>query len=87
MSRDGYCLSVGLQATLAAYVVCSFFASLEYQWLLYYPVAFSVALRAMHNCERSSNVHLAGETDAAGAVWPQMRNGGCGLWRKVGDGC
>jgi O-antigen ligase len=87
MSRDGYYLSVGLQATLAAYIVCSFFASLEYQWLLYYPVAFSVALRAIHNREGSSIAHRAGEAEAVGAVWAQTENGGCGLWRKVGDGC
>jgi len=39
-----YYLSVGLQATLVAYMVCSFFASIEYNWYLYYPAAFAIAL-------------------------------------------
>ncbi len=41
-------LSIGLQAAIVSYVICSAFSSIEYQWFMYYPVAFAVALRGIH---------------------------------------
>jgi putative inorganic carbon (hco3(-)) transporter len=38
-------LSIGLQSSLVAYLVCSFFLSIQYSWYVYYPVAFAVSLR------------------------------------------
>jgi O-antigen ligase len=46
--RETYILSVALQASLVAYVVCSFFGSIQYHWFLYYPLAYAVALRRIH---------------------------------------
>jgi O-antigen ligase len=40
--RRFYYLSIGLQASLAAYMVASFFASVAYLWYVYYLVAYSV---------------------------------------------
>lgn len=43
-----YYLSVGLQASLIAYMVSSFFASVAYQWYVYYLVGYAVALRRIY---------------------------------------
>ncbi len=41
--KEAYYICIGLQAILVSYVVCSFFASIQYFWYLYYPVAHSIA--------------------------------------------
>jgi O-antigen ligase len=46
--REFRYLSISLQAAIAAYLVCSFFASLQYQWYLYYLVAYAIALRKLY---------------------------------------
>jgi O-antigen ligase len=86
MSSDGYYLSVGLQATLAAYIVCSFFGSLQYQWYLYYPAAFAISLRKIHGRETSKATNAAVKADATGGVlWSQTTKGV--LWpEKVSHG-
>jgi len=43
-----YYTAIGVQATLAAYLVSSFFGSVAYQWYVYYPIAFAVCLRRLH---------------------------------------
>jgi O-antigen ligase len=43
-----YYLAVGLQASLAAYMVSSFFASVCYQWYIYYLVAYAVGLHRIY---------------------------------------
>jgi O-antigen ligase len=48
---ESYYLSTGLQATLVAYLVCSFFASIQYQWFVYYPIAWAIALRRINQAE------------------------------------
>jgi O-antigen ligase len=53
-------LTKGLQATLVAFMVCSFFLSIQYSWYLYYPVAFAIALQ-----------YLWKESGAPGAVKPK----------------
>jgi len=49
--REMYWLSVCIQAAFIAYMVCSFFASIEYVWYLYYTAAYAVALRQIHTAE------------------------------------
>jgi O-antigen ligase len=46
-----YYLAVGLQASLLAYLVSSFFASVAYLWYVYYLVAYAVCLRRMYESE------------------------------------
>jgi O-antigen ligase len=46
--RERLWLSQALQAAFASYLVCSFFASLQYQWFLYYLVAYAISLRNIH---------------------------------------
>jgi O-antigen ligase len=43
-----YYLAVGLQASLYGYMVSSFFASVAYQWYVYYLVGYAVALRRVY---------------------------------------
>lgn len=43
-----YYLSVGLQASLVAYMIGSFFGAIAYQWYVYYLVGYAVALRRIY---------------------------------------
>jgi putative inorganic carbon (HCO3(-)) transporter len=47
--KNAYYLSLGLQASLIGYMVCSFFASVPYLWYAYYLVAYSIALRRIYD--------------------------------------
>ena len=51
--RAVYYLSVTLQASFVAYMISSFFVSVQYQWYLYYLVAYAVALRQIHAAQQS----------------------------------
>ncbi len=51
--REMYWLSVSIQAAFIAYMVCSFFASIQYLWYLYYTAAYAVALRQIHAAEET----------------------------------
>jgi O-antigen ligase len=51
--REMYWLSVSIQASFIAYMVCSFFASIQYLWYLYYTAAYAVALRQIHAAEET----------------------------------
>lgn len=59
-SRDYY-WAVGLQASLAAYMVSSFFGSVAYLWYIYYLVAFSVAFARIYDSRQATE----DATDAA----------------------
>ena len=41
-------LAVGIQASIIAYMVCSFFASVAHLWYVYYLVAYAVCLRRLY---------------------------------------
>jgi O-antigen ligase len=51
-AREFYFLIVGVRATLIAYLVVSFFGSIEYLWYLYYPVAYAISLGIIHSLEK-----------------------------------
>jgi len=80
--RDIHYFSIALQAVLVAYIVCSFFGSIQYQWFLYYPVAYAIALRRIHLAQQeaqsvSSEHALAAQQMAAkprGVVWSDRPN-------------
>lgn len=86
-SFENYVLSVGLQATLVAYYANSFFASIQYQWFVYYPIAYAVGLRLIYEREQmireqvNAPAHLAefhiGD-EAKGTLW-KARQGGRAL--------
>lgn len=48
-----YYLAVGLQAALVGYMVSSFFASVAYQFYVYYLVGYAVCLRQLHEVGRA----------------------------------
>jgi O-antigen ligase len=56
--REMYWLSVSIQAALIAYLVCSFFASIQYLWYLYYTAAYAVALRQIHAAEELEEMKM-----------------------------
>lgn len=43
-----YYLAIGLQASLVGYMVVSFFASVAYQWYVYYLVAYAICLQRIY---------------------------------------
>jgi putative inorganic carbon (HCO3(-)) transporter len=49
--REMYYLSIGVQAAIIAYMVCSLFSSIEYYWYLYFPVAYAVSLKRIREFE------------------------------------
>jgi putative inorganic carbon (hco3(-)) transporter len=46
-----YYLAVGLQASIIGYMVSSFFASVAYNWFIYYLIAYAVAFRRIFSVE------------------------------------
>jgi O-antigen ligase len=56
--REMYWLSVCIQAAFIAYMVCSFFASIQYLWYLYYTAAYAVALRRIHAAEETEEINM-----------------------------
>jgi len=81
--QEMYWLSVSIQAAFIAYMVCSFFASIQYLWYLYYTAAYAVALRQVHSAEEMESSLLDNQAPAAtptpaakmarGALWPSFR--------------
>jgi putative inorganic carbon (HCO3(-)) transporter len=51
-----YYLSIGLQASLLGYLLCSFFASVAYLWYVYYLVGYAVCLRRLYEAETGREV-------------------------------
>jgi O-antigen ligase len=47
-----YYLSIGLQASIVAYLVSSFFVAVAYNWFIYYLIAYAVAFRRVYQIER-----------------------------------
>lgn len=47
-----YYMSIGLQASIVAYMVSSFFASIAYLWFIYYLIGYAVALRRIYMIEK-----------------------------------
>lgn len=49
-----YYLSIGIQASIIGYMFSSFFASVAYQWYIYYPVAYAICLRRIYQIEHKT---------------------------------
>ena len=65
-----YYLAIGLQASLIAYMISSFFGSVAYQWYVYYLVGYAVALRRIY---QASSEALADANLATAQVPPTAR--------------
>ena len=48
-----YYLAIGLQTSFVAYFVASFFASIAYNWFVYYLIAYAVAFRRIYQIENN----------------------------------
>lgn len=59
--RKFYAWSIGIQTAIIGYMVASFFASVAYQWYIYYLVAYAVAARRLYVLQASSTVAPANE--------------------------
>jgi putative inorganic carbon (hco3(-)) transporter len=72
--RGVHYMAVGIQASLIAFMVSSFFGSVAYQWYAYYLVGYAVCLRRMYeareqkaeNSKQLSSKSLDGDADE----WP-----------------
>jgi len=54
-----YYLAIGLQASILAYMVSSFFVSVAYNWFIYYLIAYAVAFRRIYQIERELKEEIA----------------------------
>jgi putative inorganic carbon (HCO3(-)) transporter len=67
-----YYLAIGLQASLVGYMVVSFFASVAYQWYVYYLVAYGICLQRIAGLEAETPVlkkaPIATSTSQAGLL-------------------
>jgi|GEM_PF-678148 len=58
-----YYLSIGLQASIVGYMVSSFFASVAYNWFIYYGIAYAVAFRRIFDLySRENAAELTSDT-------------------------
>jgi O-antigen ligase len=46
-----YYLSIGMQASIVAYMISSFFGPVAYNWFMYYLVAYAIAVRRIYQVE------------------------------------
>jgi len=74
---DAKYLSIGLQTALIAYMINSFFLSIQYLWYLYYAAGFAVALRLIYAAEKAAQ---ASEGKAAA---PSNRFRFGNLWKSA----
>ncbi len=61
-NSDFYYLSLGIQASLLGYLVCSFFASVAYLWYAYYLIGYAVCLRRLYESETGRAVVIEKKT-------------------------
>lgn len=57
-----YFMSIGLQGSLLAYMVSSFFGSIAYLWYIYYLVAYAVAFRRIYVIEKGLKKEVENES-------------------------
>ena len=77
--KEIHYISIALQAVIVAYMVCSFFGSIEYQWFLYYPVAYAIALRQIFAAGKE-NIIPSGISPRADTTESNRRRGV--LWER-----
>ncbi len=54
-----YYLAIGLQASIVAYLVSSFFVAVAYNWFVYYLIAYAVAFRRIYQIEMGLQEEVA----------------------------
>lgn len=74
--RELHFLSAGVQAAIIGYMVCAVFSSAQYQWFLFYPVAYAVTLKRLHDSEAADLNEVDNEPEpplmAPGRLWERQ---------------
>ncbi|MGE0887465.1 MAG: O-antigen ligase family protein [Blastocatellales bacterium] len=79
VSREIYLLSIGIQATFAAYLICSFFGSVQYLWHVYFLAGYAVAVRVIWQMEKTLMADAGNKPDLkekrtnTGSLWKSYR--------------
>ena len=47
-----YYMAIGVQASIVAYMVASFFGAVAYNWFVYYPIAYAICLRRIYRANQ-----------------------------------
>lgn len=47
-----YYMAIGVQGSIVAYMVASFFGAVAYNWFIYYPIAYAICLRRIYRAEQ-----------------------------------
>lgn len=53
-----YYLAIGLETSIIGYMVSSFFASVAYNWFIYYLIAYAVAFRRIYSLEKGKGTEI-----------------------------
>ncbi len=57
-----YYMAIGVQASIVAYMVASFFGAVAYNWFVYYPIAYAVCLRRIYRADLlEKGIDISGE--------------------------
>lgn len=81
-----YYLTVGLQASLFAYMVSSFFASVAYQWYVYYLVAYAICLRRIYDIEHKEQGRVAAAEEAEQEAGASVDKESLAVFNQAGEG-
>ena len=57
-----YYMAIGVQGSIVAYMVASFFGAVAYNWFLYYPIAYAICLRRIYRASQiEKGIEVEGE--------------------------
>jgi len=71
-----YYMSIGLQASIVAYMVSSFFVAVAYNWFIYYLIAYAVAFRRVYQIEKGLKEEVKAEPLKEVFGWRTAENNG-----------
>jgi len=71
-----YYMSIGLQASIVAYMVSSFFVAVAYNWFIYYLIAYAVAFRRVYQIEKGLKEEVKAEPLKEAFGWRTAENNG-----------
>ncbi len=71
-----YYMSIGLQASIVAYMVSSFFVAVAYNWFIYYIIAYAVAFRRVYQIEKGLKEEVKAEPLKEVFGWRTAENNG-----------
>lgn len=71
-----YYMAIGLQASIVAYLVSSFFVAVAYNWFIYYLIAYAVAFRRIYQIERGLQEELSAASLKNMFGWRTAENNG-----------